>query len=170
MPRIHFLLLLVATGYRPCPDPIGKPTVLLQCVILQYIIMSLPALLTAIPHLQNDTSNWAIFTMYFQKAMEAMHCWGHFDGTTICPILKDAAHLTNVESQTIKEWEKEGCAVQYHLSRWLPDHIFLGLINHKTAKGRWDQLAEELGQPAQEASRMEGLTREPPAATAEGSS
>ena len=59
------LLLLVATRYGPCPGPIGKPTVLLQHVILQYIIMSLPALLTAIPHLQNNTSNWAIFAMHF---------------------------------------------------------------------------------------------------------
>ena len=41
--------------------------------------------------------------------MEAMHCWGHFDGTTICPVLKDIAHPTNVENQTIKEWEKEDC-------------------------------------------------------------
>jgi len=170
VPGIHFLLLLVATGYGPCPGPIGKPTVLLQRVILQYIVMSLPALLTAIPHLQNDTSNWAIFAMRFRKAMEAMHRWGHFDGTTMCPVLKDAAHLTNAESQTIKEWEKEDRTTRYHLSRWLPDHIFIGLIDHKTAKGRWDQLAEELGQPAQEASRTEGLTGEPPAATAEGSS
>jgi len=127
--------------------------------MLQYIIMSLPVLLTAIPYLQNDTSNWAIFAMHFRKAMEAMHCWGHFDGTTMCPIPKDAAYLTNAESQTIKEWEKEDCATQYHLSRQLLDHIFIGLINHKTAKGRWDQLAEELGQPAQEESRTEGLTR-----------
>jgi len=88
----------------------------------------------------------------------------------MCPVPKDAAHLTNAESQTIKEWEKEDCAARYHLSRQLPDHIFIGLIDHKTAKGRWDQLAEELGQPPQEASRTEGLTGEPPAATAEGSS
>jgi len=170
VPRTHITALLLATGYGPCPGPIGKPTVLLQHVILQYIVMSLPALLTAIPHLQNDTSNWAIFAMRFRKAMEAMHRLGHFDGTTMCPVPKDAAHLTNVESQTIKEWEKEDCAARYHLSRRLPDHIFIGLIDHKTAKGRWDQLAEELGQPTQEASRTEGLTREPPAATAEGSS
>jgi len=88
----------------------------------------------------------------------------------MCPVPKDAAHLTNAESQSIKEWEKEDRAARYHLSRRLPDHIFIGLIDHKTAKGRWDQLVEELGQPAQEASRTEGLTREPPAATAEGSS
>jgi len=164
------LLLLVATGYGPCPGPIGKPTVLLQHVILQYIIMSLPVLLTAIPHLQNDTSNWAIFAMYFWKAMEAIHCWGHFDWTTMCPVPKDISHPTNAENQTIKEWEKEDCTTWYHLSRQLLDYIFIGLIDHKTAKGWWDQLVEDLSQPAQEVNRMEGPTRGPPAATVEGSS
>ena len=32
----------------------------------------------------------------------------------MCPILKDTAHLTNGESQTIKKWEKEDRAAHYH--------------------------------------------------------
>jgi len=101
-----------------------------------YSAMSLPALLTTIPPLHDDTSNWAIFAMCFQEAMEAMNQWGHFDGTTMHPILKNATHPTNMEKQAIKEWEQEDHAVQYHLSRQLPDYIFIGLTNHKTAKGQ----------------------------------
>jgi len=72
--------------------------------------MSILALLTAIPYLHDDASNLAVFAMYFQEAMEAMNYWGHFDGTTTCPILKDATHPTNTENLAIKEWEQEDCA------------------------------------------------------------
>jgi len=69
--------------------------------------MSLPALLANVPPLHDDASNWAIFTMHFQEAMEAMNRWGHFDGSTTRPVLKDTTHPTNTEVQAIKEWEQE---------------------------------------------------------------
>ena len=80
--------------------------------------------------------------------MEAMNRWGHFDGTTTCPVPKGAAHPMNAESEAIKEWKREDVMVRGLLSPRLPDRIFIRLIDHKTAKGRWEQLIEELGQPA----------------------
>jgi len=110
--------------------------------------MSIPVLPTTVPSLKEDGSNWATFAMRFQEAMQATHHWGHFDGTNTCPVPKDAAHPTNAESETIKEWNREDVVVRGLLSPRLPDWIFLRLIDHKTAKGRWEQLIEELGQPA----------------------
>ena len=89
-----------------------------------------------------------------------MHCWGHFDGTTTCPVPKDAAHPTNTESEAIKEWKHKDVTVQGLLSPRLPDRIFIRLIDHKMAKGRWKQLIEELSQPAFEdqPDAIEGVT------------
>ena len=42
-----------------------------------------------IPHLEPNSVNWAIFSMRFQEAMQATHCWGYFDGTKSCPVPKD---------------------------------------------------------------------------------
>jgi len=127
--------------------------------------MSFPALLATIPPLQDDASNWAIFTTRFREAMQAMHRWGHFDGTAMCPIPKDAAHPTNTENQAIKEWEREDAAARYHLFRNLPPQIVLCLLDcPKTAKARWDGLTKELGQPGLEDTRKEELTRNPPTA------
>ena len=133
--------------------------------------MSFPALLATIPPLQDDASNWAIFTTHFREAMQAMHRWGHFDGTAMCPIPKDAAHPTNTENQAIKEWEREDAAARYHLFRNLPPQIVLCLLDcPKTAKARWDGLTKELGQPGLEDTRKEGLTGEPPAVIGQGGS
>jgi len=134
MPRTHSSHSLFTTGYGPCPSPIGRPTVT-AAICHTTFAMSLPALLTAIPPLQDDTSNWAIFAMHFQEAMEAMHRWGYFNRTNTCPVPKDAAHPTNAESEAIKEWKHEDVMVQGLLSLRLPDRIFIRLITHKTAKG-----------------------------------
>jgi len=87
--------------------------------------MSIPVLPTTVPSLKEDGSNWATFAMHFQEAMQATHHWGHFDGMNTCPVPKDAAHPTNVESETIKEWNHKDIVVQGLLSPRLPDWIFL---------------------------------------------
>ena len=70
--------------------------------------------------------------------MEAMSRWGHFDGTSTCPVQRDAAQPTVDEIKAIKVWEQEDCAMRYHLSRQLPDFIFIGLVDHKMVKVQWD--------------------------------
>jgi len=132
--------------------------------------MSFPVLPDTIPCLKEEASNWATFAVHFRETMQAIHHWGHFDGTNTCPVPKDAAHPTNTESEAIKEWKREDVMVQGLLSLRLPDRIFIQLIDHKMAKGRWDRLIEEFGQPGYETtSKDEGLTGGSPA-TAEGSS
>jgi len=110
--------------------------------------MSFPVLPDTVPFLNEDGSNWATFATRFREAMQATHHWGHFNGTNTCPVPKDAAHPTNAESKAIKVWKRKDVVIRGLLSPRLPDWIFLRLIDHKTAKGRWEQLIEELSQPA----------------------
>ena len=94
-----------STGYGPCPGPIEP--IVIAAKRPYYVAMSILALLTTIPSLHDDASNWAIFAMHFQEAMEAMNRWGHFDGSTMHPVLKGTTHPTTTEVQAIKEWEQE---------------------------------------------------------------
>ena len=126
--------------------------------------MSFPVLPDTVPFLNEDGSNWATFAARFQEAMLAMHCWGHFDGTQACPTPKDAANPTIAERQATKEWQRENGAAWGLLSPRLTDGTLLRICAHKTAKGRWDRLIEELGRPRYE-DTDEGLTREVPAQT-----
>jgi len=73
--------------------------------------MSFLVLPDTVPHLKEDTSNWATFAMHFREAMLAMHHWGHFDGTQACPTPKDAANPMFVERQATKEWQRQDIVV-----------------------------------------------------------
>ena len=102
--------------------------------------------------------------------MLAMNRWGHFSGTTTRLTPKDAACPTSAERQAIKEGKREDGIVRGLMSPRLPHCIFVHLINHKSAKARWDQLTKLLGQPALEESEKEKrLTDEVTSATGGGS-
>ena len=70
------------------------------------IIKQLP---TNIPQLEPDGSNWAIFTRYFHKAMQATQHWPHFDGTSTCPSPKVASKPIDNKKKEIKKWEHANC-------------------------------------------------------------
>jgi hypothetical protein len=126
------------------------------------IAMSFLVLPDSVPYLKEDASNWATFAARFREAMRAMYQWGHFDGTHTCPTLKDAANPTSSERQAITEWKRDNGAERGLLSPRFPDCILIRLIDQKTAKGQWDRLIEELGQPAlDESGKEKGLTRGP---------
>ena len=63
-----------------------------------------------IPQLEADGSNWAIFTMRFQEAMQATQLWSHFDGMSTTPTAKDPNKPTNVEKKKIEAWEHSDTA------------------------------------------------------------
>jgi hypothetical protein len=76
-----------------------------------------------IPHLETDGSNWAIFTMHFQEAMQVTHCWPYFEGTMPCPSVKDLSKATDNKWKAIDKWEHEDLAACYLLSQRLPNSI-----------------------------------------------
>ena len=109
--------------------------------------MSFPVLPPTVPHLKEDSSNWAAFATRFQEAMQATNRWGYLDGTIMCPVPKDNAHPTTAEHQAIKEWEHGNGPARGLLSMRLADKTLLCICRHKTAKARWDTLIKRFGHP-----------------------
>jgi len=108
--------------------------------------MSFLVLPDTVPHLEEDGSNLSTFAAHFREAMQAMHRWGHIDGTNTCPVPKDATCPTNAESEAIKQWEREDAITGYLLSIRLPDVIALYIDDRQTVKEQWNQFIEELCQ------------------------
>jgi len=42
---------------------------------------------SSVPKLEASGLNWVIFSLCFQNAIEAKGYWGHFDGTTLWPVV-----------------------------------------------------------------------------------
>jgi len=96
-----------------------------------------------IPHLETDGSNWAIFTMRFQEAMQVTRRWPYFEGTIPCPSPKDPVKVPDDERKALDDWKFEDLAARYLLSQRLPDSIAIRLHSLTTAKARWDHLVFE---------------------------
>jgi hypothetical protein len=58
-----------------------------------------------VPRLEPSGSNWAIFLLRFQEAMEANRKWGHFDGSSKCPASADPEKPTDKEKAVQAEWD-----------------------------------------------------------------
>ena len=70
---------------------------------------------STVPKLDNNGLNWAIFRVRFQDAVEAKGFWGHFDGTTPCPVLPptvtapDGTIISSASADEVAahaQWEK----------------------------------------------------------------
>ena len=104
-----------------------------------------PTRLPTVPHLKEDGSNWADFTVHFQAIMQVSNCWAHFDGTAMCLAQRDVVNPTNTEREAMKEWAHDDAALRQLLSGRLPDWVLLATHHHKTANALWDVLNEEFG-------------------------
>ncbi|KAI9444333.1 hypothetical protein H4582DRAFT_2071907 [Lactarius indigo] len=62
---------------------------------------------TSVPCLDPTGSNWAIFSMCFEEAMEANQKWGHFTSSTICPVPSDINKPTNEEKEELAAWDQD---------------------------------------------------------------
>ena len=72
---------------------------------------------TSVPCLKPNGSNWAIFSMRFQEAMEANQKWGHFDGSTACPVPADPSKPTDDEKKAMAAWDLDETVSCYMLSQ-----------------------------------------------------
>jgi len=67
-------------------------------------------------HLDSKGSNWAVFVRWLQRAMAINGCWGHFDGSDLCPIPKDLKNPTDAEVQAVQHWDHEDDVAGYLMS------------------------------------------------------
>jgi hypothetical protein len=75
-----------------------------------------PITIPNVPHLELSGLNWAIFSLRFQKAMEANHKWGHFDGSSMCPTAVDLDKPTDEEKAMQADWDQNETVVKYLLT------------------------------------------------------
>ena len=106
-------------------------------------------LATSVPRLDTTGSNWAIFSMRFQEAMEANRKWSHFSGTPGRPVPADANKVTDEEKKAQDEWDQDEVVARYLLSQRLPDSTAVRLKGLSTAKERWDKVIAEFSVKSQ---------------------
>ena len=104
---------------------------------------------TSVPRLETNGSNWAIFSMRFQEAMEANQKWGHFDGTATRPVPADAAKPTPDEVKAGAAWDQDENIARYLLSQRLPDSTAVRLKSLTTARERWAKVKSEFSVKSQ---------------------
>jgi hypothetical protein len=102
-----------------------------------------PISIPNVPHLEPSGTNWAIFLLWFQEAMEANQKWGHFDGTSTCPTAVDPDKPTNVKKAAQAEWDQAETVAKYLLSQCLPDSAAMRLCNITSVVDRWTKVKAE---------------------------
>ena len=87
--------------------------------------------------------------MRFQEAMEANQKWGHFNGTTTCPVPADAAKPTPNEVRAGAAWDQDESVARYLVSQCLPNSTTVHLKSLTTAKERWTKVKSEFSVKSQ---------------------
>ena len=94
--------------------------------------------------------NWAIFSVCFQDAVKAKGFWGHFDGTTTCPVAVDiivtASNGTTatVNNTSAREWwDKDEQSTKSLLTQKTPDSTLMCIHTKWTVKDRWNAIVAE---------------------------
>ena len=103
----------------------------------------------SVPHLEPNGSNWAIFSMRFQEAMEDNLKWSHFDGSATCPVLKDAKNPTDGKNKSRLAWDQDKVMAHYLLSQRLPNSTAVHLKGLASAKEHWDKVKVEFSMKSQ---------------------
>ena len=96
---------------------------------------------SSVPKLDAEGDNWAIFYVRFMDAVEAKGFWGHFDGTSVAPVL--AATATAAEIGAKSQWEKDERSAKTLLTQKLPDSTVMEIHSLKSVKERWDAVVKE---------------------------
>jgi hypothetical protein len=96
-----------------------------------------------IPHLNPDGTNWAMFCMCFEEAMDTTGCWGYFDGTEKCLVPADEDNPTSNKEEAIQRWIKGDKFARLFLTQWLPEDMAMEVFVHKTAKEQWEAVELE---------------------------
>ncbi len=81
--------------------------------------------------------------------MEANQKWGHFDGTTPCPVPAKATTPTDAEAKAVADWRQDEIVTKYLLSQRLPDSTAVRLKSLTSAKECWTKVKTEFSVKSQ---------------------
>ena len=96
-----------------------------------------------VPRLEPSGSNWAIFSLRFQEAMEANRKWGHFDGSSTRPAAADPNKPTDEEKATQVDWDQNEMVAKYLLTQHMPDSAAVRLRPIALVADRWAKVKTE---------------------------
>jgi len=99
------------------------------------------ALLSSVPQLEANGTNWAIFLVRFHDAVEVKGYWGHFDGTT--PVLTLSTPPTTKETTAKTQWEKDEQSAKSLLNQKLSDLTLMKIHMKATVQERWNTVVKE---------------------------
>ena len=99
---------------------------------------------SAVPKLEAEGKNWAIFYVHFMDAVKAKGFWGHFNGTTPEPAL--SSNPTDEELKAKHQWEKDERSAKMLLTQKLPDSTVMEIHSKKTMMERWEAVVKEYTQ------------------------
>ena len=96
---------------------------------------------SSVPKLDATGLNWAIFFVRFQDAVEAKGFWGHFDGSSPCPMLPEEQKAE--ETAAKNQWDKDERSAKSLLTQKIPDSTLMRVHSKRTVKDRWDAIVRE---------------------------
>jgi len=116
-----------------------------MATLAPFTLPGMNSFMAGIPHLEEDGSNWAIFSMRFREAMQAAGRWGHYDGTTPrpSPATVKTRKATAEEDRLTNAMDRDDTVARYLLSSRLPDTTALEVCDLGTAEERWTHVVKE---------------------------
>ena len=102
-----------------------------------------------VPKLEIKGTNWAIFSLRLQIAIEAKELWKHFDGTTPRPVGPPIAgpNGTTVSSppdpDDLAKWQKNENLAKHLLFQRIPDSTVLRVRNLTDVVAMWTEIVRE---------------------------
>jgi len=110
-----------------------------------------------VPKLDVSGANWAIFALCFQTVIQGKGLWGHFDGSSPCPVLSSpvqplpaavsAAAATTTPAvpalttpapiftqEAIDTWQRNKSITHSLLAQHLPDSTFIVASSYPSVK------------------------------------
>ena len=95
----------------------------------------------SVPKLKASGLNWTIFKLHFQDALDVKGFWGHFDGTSVCPITSSPS--TQLQAEAVATWNKNKHTVKSLLTQKIPDLALILIHSHKLMKDQWAAIVAE---------------------------
>ena len=95
----------------------------------------------AIPKLEAEGENWAIFFIWFMDTVEAKGFWGHFDGSTLKPTLSSTP--TEDEIKAKNQWDKNKRSAKTLLTQKLPDLTIMEIHSEQSVKEWWEAVVKK---------------------------
>ncbi|KAJ8585858.1 hypothetical protein M405DRAFT_744574 [Rhizopogon salebrosus TDB-379] len=96
-----------------------------------------------VPKLDVKGTNWAIFSLRFQIAVEAKELWMHFDGTNPPPCPNGTTIPSPPDPDDLAKWRKSENLAKHLLTQRIPNSTALHVRNLTDVTTMWAEIVRE---------------------------